>query len=198
MTYIRWLLGLQSARPVKKVFFPWRESSVRAEETIYHSRRLFYMMRDRDNEVAMLDLETGKTSILTNRAPIRSIRLSGRYLFAIEYSGVTTAWDIHTLRKSSEQRFLHTPIHITVAKDIAVLIPWGMKRTYPLCVWDLRSNQVNEIGSFSDNSLCLFHVDAYENVVVTFEIKWEEYQPEVKQTTWSLTGELLRWKQLRL
>lgn len=73
-----------------------------------------------------------------------------------------------------------------------------MKRTYPLCVWDLRSNQVNEIGSFSDNSLCLFHVDAYENVVVTFEIKWEEYQPEVKQTTWSLTGELLRWKQLRL
>lgn len=38
MTYFRWLHGLQSARPVKKVDFNWRDLGVQPQTFLYHSR----------------------------------------------------------------------------------------------------------------------------------------------------------------
>lgn len=83
-TYLRWLQRLQSACPVKKVFLPWRELRVRPTIGLYHSRRLFYKIwRDPYEELMMLNLETGETSIvLTSEIPYTIfIRISGQYLF---------------------------------------------------------------------------------------------------------------------
>lgn len=86
MTYIRWLCDLQSAHPVKKVFLPWREIA-QPHTFLYHSRQMFHKVRHRDEEVVMLNLETGERSILTNRTPVHMIRMSGRYLFMIHDTG---------------------------------------------------------------------------------------------------------------
>lgn len=84
MSYIRWLGGLQLASPVKKVFLPLYKA--RDLSILCHSRRLFYVIRDRDpgcNEVVMLDLETGKRSTFSSEKYIKRIWVSGRYLFMI-------------------------------------------------------------------------------------------------------------------
>lgn len=87
MTYIRWLLGLQYACPVKKLFLPWPRASYWPKETRYHARRLFYIVPGRENQVAMLDLEAGKRLIWTNRTPIHTFRISDQYLFTVAING---------------------------------------------------------------------------------------------------------------
>lgn len=66
------------------------------------------------------------------------------------------------------------PKRITASKDIAVFIHHiVVERTYSVWVWNLRSNQVKEIGTFSLDGhyeLVFYHVNPDENVLVTFEI----------------------------
>lgn len=88
----------------------------------------------------------------------------------------------------AKKKFCNRPIHITATKDIAVFVPGCPHRTFPLCVWNLQSNQVNEIGSFFSDSLCLYHADTDENALLTFEVNWDSRPPEVQQTKWSLSG----------
>ncbi|KAL1990841.1 hypothetical protein VTN49DRAFT_5844 [Thermomyces lanuginosus] len=142
----------------------------------------------------MLDLEAGKRLIWTNRTPIHTFRISDQYLFTVAINGVITAWNIYTLQKSAEKEFHLDPVRISVAKDIAVITTWvSLGRTRPIYVWDLRSNHVNTVGSFSN--LCLNHADVDENVLVAFEIDWDLHPPEVEQTKWTLTsGRLLHRK----
>lgn len=67
----------------------------------------------------------------------------------------------------------------------------------PCHVWDLRTDQLQKIGPFSN--LDLWHVDADEDVLVTFEIDWANNLPEVQQRKWSLTrGEQLDRKRFNL
>lgn len=44
-SYFRWLHGLQSACPVKKVFVRWPHCPVDHQTVAYHSRRLCYITR---------------------------------------------------------------------------------------------------------------------------------------------------------
>lgn len=174
-------------------------------------------MADNDTEVVMLELETGKRSIWTNgtNSHIRTIRLSGRYLFAISWDRyddlcflyrlgklnpgrVVTAWDIPTSRKLGEHKFPWLALHITVAKSIAVIRASYTPGPDSICVWDLHSDRVNEFGSFLSR-MCLCHANADENVLVTFVIDWDVEPIEMQQTKWSLPdGKQLEQKQFRL
>lgn len=88
-------------------------------------------------------------------------------------------------------------MHITVTDDKAVIVPWANERAHPIFVWDLGSNHVHEFGSFTD--LWLWHVNAEQNVLVTFEINWDAHPPEVQQTDWTLlSGELIHQKHFHL
>lgn len=97
MSYILWLVSLQSSRPVKKIFFPWNGLPVEPSEVLYHSRRVFYKIRDRNKEASMLNLETGKTSIWTNRTPIMVFTPSGRDLFIVSENGYLEEHDFLSL-----------------------------------------------------------------------------------------------------
>lgn len=68
-----------------------------------------------------------------------------------------------------------------------VIIP---ARQYPfsIWVWDPRRDRVQTIGSFSlDTHVHSWHLDADEDVLVTFEINWDEHPALVQQTKWTLT-----------
>lgn len=85
---------------------------------------------------------------------------------------------------------------ITVTQDKAIMVTGNIIHSY-VYLWDLGSNRVIRYGSFS--SLCLWHADADEDVLVTFEVNWDLYPPEVKQTKWVLSsGKRLHWKCFRL
>lgn len=86
VTYFRWLHGLQSARPVKKVFLPWSHRGGKLEQIVYHSRRLCYIISARDgSHVEILGLETGKRSFWFNDARhyLREVTLSDRYVVMV-------------------------------------------------------------------------------------------------------------------
>lgn len=114
-------------------------------------------------------------------------------------------WDLRTSQMIAEKDFENSiPKRITASKDIAVFIHHiVVERTYSVWVWNLRSNQVKEIGTFSLDGhyeLVFYHVNPDENVLVTFEICWYPLDsPGVRQTNWSLTdGTQLRKKQFHL
>lgn len=46
----------------------------------------------------------------------------------------------------------------------------------------MRTGQWHETGPFLN--LWLWHADAEDNVLVTFEIDWDAHPPEVQQTKW--------------
>lgn len=73
---------------------------------------------------------------------------------------------------------------------------WSTHQNLPIYVWDLKTNDFSEFGSFAN--LCLWHVDADKSVLVAFDINWEADPPEVSQTKWSLTGQQLDSKQFFL
>ena len=78
----------------------------------------------------------------------------------------------------------------TIIEDKVVIAPMPQNEPYPVYVWDLTSNHVQEIGRFSNFRMC--HVDAAESVLVAFEINWEKQPPEVEQTKWAtMTGQRL-------
>lgn len=109
-----------------------------------------------------------------------------------------TAWDLHTSEKLGEQEFPWIPIHITVANDKAVIVPWVVRRSHPIYVWDLTLDQVHEFGLFADD-LWMWHADADDNVLVTFEFNFNVHPPAVRETKWVLTGgELLDSKRFPL
>ncbi|KAL1973755.1 hypothetical protein VTN31DRAFT_5315 [Thermomyces dupontii] len=203
MSYIRWRYGLEHARPVKKVFLPWREPLPRKpDETFCCSRRLCYNVVNR-NEAEIFNLETGETSIWTDpgRAALRRLALSDRYLVMIfrtwgydEYHDLTV-WDIHTKHRFSH----HVPsfcARCLIVGDKLVLAPSPQRSSFPVYVWDLSLDHFQEIGSFSHLKLC--HVDPTDNVLVAFEIGGNQ-PPEVQQTKWlTTTGQLLEKKNFYL
>lgn len=63
------------------------------------------------------------------------------------------------------------------------------RRNDLLYVWDLSSNRVQKIGEFDD--LWMWHVEPDENLLVTFEIRWNTRPVETQQINWTLTGQLL-------
>ena len=87
------------------------------------------------------------------------------------------------------------PAMYTIVQDKVAMAPMcAEEEVQPVYVWDLSSNHVQEIGSFSN--LKLWHVDVAENVLVAFEIDLlKKYPPEVHQTKWTTTtGKLLEEK----
>lgn len=106
-------------------------------------------------------------------------------------------WDIHTSQRIAEKQFCWSSFEVTIAKDIVIIVPCTWPQPCPICVWDLRSNQANAYGSFSN--LWLWHANADENVLVTLEINWDTHPPEVQQKKWALTSrELIDQKHFHL
>lgn len=99
-------------------------------------------------------------------------------------------WDVHTSQKLWETVLWSDPVHITVAKDKAIIVPQPDYRPYPhvyrpLQIWDLQSNESIVFDSFLNLHLC--HVDAGKDILITFEISWQTGSAIVTQTTWTLT-----------
>lgn len=69
--YFRWQHGLQSGRPVKKLFLPWTESELGVSDIWYHSRRLFYRTFAA-NDLEMMDLVTGERSKLVKEEELNA------------------------------------------------------------------------------------------------------------------------------
>ena len=96
-----------------------------------------------------------------------------------------TAWNIHTGQKLN-QRVPHEFFpRCSITEEKVVLAPIPQPSSHPLYVWDLSSNHVQKINGFSH--LWLTHIDAAENVLVTFEIIWTKQPSEVRQTKWTAT-----------
>lgn len=108
------------------------------------------------------------------------------------------AWDIHTSQKVAEWRVsFRESSYPTITKDKVIIAPVSSLDSCPIRVWDLLSDQVDVFGSFLN--LCLWHADADENVLITFEFNWDTDPPEMQQTKWTLTsGELLHQKKFCL
>lgn len=77
-----------------------------------------------------------------------------------------------------------------------VIVSFDSMPRYPVYIWDLSSNSFRKINSFLD--LYLWHLDVDEGILVAFEINWDTCPPEVQQTKWSLTGQLLDKKGFHL
>ena len=106
------------------------------------------------------------------------------------------AWDIHTKRKLSKQ-FPRSGLYYSIVEDKVVIAPGHGRQPRPVYVWDLSSNHVQSIGSFSNLRLC--HMDAVENVLVAFEINCEKHPLAVQQTKWrTATGQLVEKKNFHL
>lgn len=108
-----------------------------------------------------------------------------------------TAWNLHTKQKIS-QRLERIPlIAVKIVEDKAVIAPeppdyWEYPYSATFYVWDLSSNRVQSIFRQGPWRLWLFHLAVAENVLVTFEISWHKYPPEVLQTKWATaTGEVI-------
>lgn len=103
-----------------------------------------------------------------------------------------TAWNIHTKQKLS-QRISRSCLSHSIVEDKVVIIPGHGRQPRPVYVWDLGSNHVQSIGSFSNLKLC--HMDAAENILVAFEINCEKHPLAVQQTKWrTTTGQLVEQK----
>ena len=104
---------------------------------------------------------------------------------------------MHTAQKVGTQEIYSTlfPV-LTIAEDKVIITP--RRDRGHISVWDLQSNQVYEFRNYFID-LYLWHADAGENQLVTFDFNWYPYPPKVCQARWTLTGgELLHEKQFRL
>ncbi|KAL1995421.1 hypothetical protein VTN49DRAFT_1608 [Thermomyces lanuginosus] len=112
MRYLRWRHGLQHARPVRKIFFPWPAHwSIIPASVRCHSRRLCYPIAGSDN-FEFLNLETGERSVWFDserESCYFQYKMSGRYLVLQALRGPTkgterfTALDMHTKQTCSQQ-----------------------------------------------------------------------------------------------
>lgn len=95
VVYFRWRHALQSGRPVKKIFIPWRpevlfpqpvEPTRLPDEIMLHARRLCYRQCGL-KEIVMLNLETGERSIFASDdddlTPRKLFALSDRYVVQV-------------------------------------------------------------------------------------------------------------------
>lgn len=107
-----------------------------------------------------------------------------------------TAWDLHTIQQYARPSTFPDPWEykwFAVEKDKVVIYSNLTKNN--IWVWDLGSNRIREIGNFY--FVWLWHLNADENTLVTFEIDWDN-SAEVEQTKWTLTGQLLERKHFHL
>lgn len=119
----------------------------------------------------------------------------------IDVDSIISAVDIHTPQRWVGKQFPWPTyrVRITIEKDKLVILPFSIDEAFPLWMWDLRSDRVQTIGSFISKDLDFWHVDADENVLITFEVNWDEHPLLVHQTRWTLTrGEVLDRKIFRL
>lgn len=227
MTYFRWRHGLECARPVKKAFVPYSESMKGRGQFVYHSRRLCYGTFD-SNGVGMIDLETGEISewidemdeVEAQEFHYWDFFLSESYLvmmrqgryeasfqsflslpessngsFGRHPPALWTVWNIHT----SQRRVRELPCfpeRLWIVKDKMVIFGSTVEPPFPIYIWDLSEDQIRKIGDFGD--VWLWHMDAHENVLVTFEIDRNKRPLEVHQTKLTLTGQLLDKKHFSL
>lgn len=113
---------------------------------------------------------------------------------------VIEAWNIQTSERLALEAFCSYNF-ITVIKDKVLFIPTPIERSpLQVWVWDLRTDRLQNICTFTyPVRLDTIHLDADDNVLVTFEIDWVEHPPLVQQTKWSLSGgELLDRKTFQL
>lgn len=82
----------------------------------------------------------------------------------------------------SSRNFPWDNVHITLAWERVILVPWVPEQPHPIAVCNMRTGQWHETGPFLN--LWLWHADAEDNVLVTFEIDWDAHPPEVQQTKW--------------
>lgn len=87
---------------------------------------------------------------------------------------------------------------IRLEKDKVVLFSTDFDPPPPIYIWDLTADQVHAIGSFREGNVWLWHIDPDDNVLVTFEIDWDKHPPEVQETKWTVTGQLVNRKQFPL
>lgn len=113
---------------------------------------------------------------------------------------LATVWDLCTSQKIAREFDVSygAACTISIEKDKVLLFcPCRFSNSsLQIHIWDLRANQVHIISS--SRNLWLWHMDANENVLVTFEINWEKYRPEVRQTKWTLRGQRLNRKHFHL
>ena len=101
------------------------------------------------------------------------------------------AWDIHT----SERYEAVVPYYrhdTSLVKDKVISVGYEAAPLYRIYIWDLSSNWMREVTSLAN--LWLWHVDADENILVTFQIDWDTEPAKVQQTKWTFTGSLLNRK----
>lgn len=81
------------------------------------------------------------------------------------------------------------PTYISIERNRVVMVPHFGRQFYPIYIWDLSADGIQEIGSFENPSL--WHLDVDGNMLVVFVIDWNTHPLEVEQTKWTLTGELV-------
>lgn len=86
--------------------------------------------------------------------------------------------------------------HVFVQKGKVGTVHFEERRPPSVHTWDLSSKYLRKIGNFSN--LWLWHVDPEQDILVAFEIDWDTNPPNVQETKWTLTGELLDTKQFFL
>ncbi|KAL1997088.1 hypothetical protein VTN49DRAFT_7953 [Thermomyces lanuginosus] len=205
MNYFRWRYNLEHARPIKRIFLPWPTDFPYMPVRIdCRSRRLCYTT-PKSSQAEIINLETGKKSTWPyshhHLGYVQFVMLSDRYLvtgFFEMWSGMydMTAYDIRTERKLNQQI---PPVYYleTIVEDKVVFNNDSKGKPCSFYVWDLSSNHVQQIGSFSKP--VLYHVEAADNVLVAFEVNWKKLPPNVQQTKWRMeTGQLLAKKTFHL
>lgn len=109
-----------------------------------------------------------------------------------------TAWNLHTSQGYVSEEHSTIGCWFYVKKDKVVVVDLEFAPAYyHVYIWDItNSHRLQKIGGLSN--LELWHVDADDNVLVTFEIDWDANPAAVQQTKWTLTGQLLDRKQYGL
>lgn len=224
--YFRWRHGLQCGRPVKKIVI--RRPKLYGnggEYYLCHSQWLCHGILHR-NGVDVLDLKTGNRLHLTdNQLPrwdagvlSHGIDLSDRYFVFMWDKPYGAAFSfshscLHRLTGNCQTpdgvgftritgtgtRIPSGPLVESIVKDKMVVVTNFKGRRLFAHIWDLGADQVGQIGqvcNFAEGNW--LHIAADDNVLVGFEINWDVDPPEVQQTKWTLAGQMLERKYVRL
>lgn len=106
-----------------------------------------------------------------------------------------TALDLRTSQKLVK-RFPPFLAEVSIEKNKVIIVDICSKQPRPVYIWDLSSNLLREVGSFG--FITLWHLEVDDNILVAFEINWDEHPPKVQQTKWTLTGQQLEKKHFDL
>ncbi|KAL1990055.1 hypothetical protein VTN49DRAFT_6636 [Thermomyces lanuginosus] len=106
-----------------------------------------------------------------------------------------TVIDLGQEEQSYDKNFPFVPSTVIAGKDKLAMFWWdgGSSTIY---IWDLTADQSRKIGSIGN--VTLWHMNVDENMLVTFEIDWNQHLPMVQQTKWTLAGQLLDRKRFPL